>query len=331
MTPELEALARKLGSSLAGPVQTDWPMAKLTTYRIGGPTAVFVEPADESDLVALARLLKEEAPADLPLLTIGRGSNLVVSDEGWPGVVIRLAPQHWSWIESLGDRAEPLGTAGPGLAAGAATSLPLLANWAARRSLTGLEFLIAIPGSVGGAVRMNAGAHGSEVSDRLVGARVLDTTILEIRTCPTAELGLGYRTSSLGDRDVVLYASFELEQSDPGLIRDRMEEYRRHRSETQPGAVQNAGSVFKNPPGDHAGRLVEAAGLKGLSVGGARVSSLHANFFVAETGTRAQDVFDLVCEVQAQVRERFGVELVPEIRFAGTFASRSGALKGGGR
>ena len=331
MTPALEALARALESSLAGPVRTGWPLAKLTTYRIGGPAAVFVEPADESDLAALARVLKEEAPGDLPVLTIGRGSNLVVSDDGWPGVVIRLAPPGWSWIESLGDRPDSVASAGPGLVAGAATSLPLLANWAARRSLTGLEFLVAIPGSVGGAVRMNAGAHGSEVSDRLASARVLDTTTLEMRTRPAAVLGLGYRTSSLGDREVVLYASFGLEESDPGRIRDRMEGYRRHRSETQPGAVQNAGSVFKNPPGDHAGRLVEGAGLKGFSVGGASVSSLHANFFVAQSGARAQDVFDLVCDVQARVRERFGVELTPEIRFAGTFASRSDALKGSGR
>ena len=327
---ELTSLARALESSVAGPVRTDWPLAKLTTYRIGGPAAVFVEPADASDLETLARLVKETAPSDLPVLTIGRGSNLVVSDNGWPGVVIRLAPAKWSWIESLEDWPSLAPNAGRGLVAGAATSLPLLANWAARRSLTGLEFSIAIPGSVGGAVRMNAGAHGAEIADTLVSARVFDASTLQTSTRTPSDLELAYRTSNLGDHEIVLYAAFGLEGADPAAIRDRMDAYRQHRSETQPGAVQNAGSVFKNPPEDHAGRLVEAAGLKGLRVGGASVSSLHANFFVADIGARAQDVFDLVCEVQTRVREELGVELTPEIRFAGSFAS-SGSAKGGNR
>lgn len=325
---ELTSLARALESSLAGPVRTNWPLAKLTTYRIGGPAALFVEPVDASELETLARLLKDTAPPDLPVLTIGRGSNLVVSDNGWPGLVIRLAPAKWSWIESLEDWPSLAPNAGRGLVAGAATSLPLLANWAARRSLTGLEFSIAIPGSVGGAVRMNAGAHGAEIADTLVSVRVFDASTLQTSNRTPSDLELAYRTSNLGDRDIVLYAAFGLEVADPAAIRDRMDAYRQHRSETQPGAVQNAGSVFKNPPGDHAGRLVEAAGLKGFRVGGASVSSLHANFFVADVGARAQDVFDLVCEVQTRVREELGVELTPEIRFAGSFSSRGSAKSG---
>lgn len=330
MTSDIEGLARTLASSLAGTVRTNWSLAKLTTYRIGGPAAIFVEPADAADLETMARILKDGA-ADLPVLTIGRGSNLVVSDRGWPGLVIRLGPSKWSWIEPLEDFPALAPRAGRGLVAGAATSLPLLANWAARRSLTGLEFLIAIPGSVGGAIRMNAGAHGSEVADSLVGARVFDAANLAASTRTVADLELAYRKSGLGDRDVVLYAAFELDDADPQRVRSLMDEYRRHRSETQPGAVQNAGSVFKNPPGDHAGRLVEAAGLKGLRVGGACVSSLHANFFVADAGARAQDVYDLVHEVQARVRKRLGVGLDPEIRFAGSFAGRTDALQGSER
>jgi UDP-N-acetylmuramate dehydrogenase len=136
-------------------------------------------------------------------------------------------------------------------------------------------------------------------------------------------LGFRYRESDLTDAHVVIEATFDLTPEGEDAVREQMERYRRHRAETQPGAVQNAGSTFKNPPGDHAGRLVEAAGLKGFSVGGASVSKLHANFFMASEGATAQDVYDLVHEVQTRVRERFGVELQPEVRFVGDFKSRS--------
>jgi UDP-N-acetylmuramate dehydrogenase len=200
----------------------------------------------------------------------------------------------------------------------------LLANWAARRGLKGMEFCVAIPGSVGGAVRMNAGAHGSDVSQRLVCARVFDVENATAQDRSASALELSYRKSNLTDGLVVLDALFELAPGERGEIRERMEAYRRHRAETQPGAAQNAGSVFKNPPGDSAGRLVDAAGLKGFGVGGVSVSTLHANFFVASPGARAQDVFDLVCAVRLRVADRFGVALEPEIRFAGAF--RAGAV-----
>ncbi|MGH2788188.1 MAG: UDP-N-acetylmuramate dehydrogenase [Actinomycetota bacterium] len=328
MTRDLAGFADALESSLAGTVRREWPLAKLTTYRLGGPAAIYAEPADVADLRGLGRALRDAAPPGLPVLTVGRGSNLVVSDRGWPGLVIRLAPTRWSWIEPLEDFPALAEHEGPGLVAGAATPLPLLANWAARRGLAGLEFLIAIPGSVGGAVRMNAGAHGSELSDRLAVVRVFRAATLETGFQTSADLALAYRGSNLGDHDIVLYAAFALTEDEAERVRGRMEEYRRHRAETQPGAVQNAGSVFKNPPGDHAGRLVDEAGLKGLHVGGAAVSTLHANFFIAGQGARAQNVFDLVHEVRARVRERFGVELTPEITFAGAFESRSGAPQG---
>ncbi|HEY7875083.1 MAG TPA: UDP-N-acetylmuramate dehydrogenase [Actinomycetota bacterium] len=299
---------------LEGEVAAGRPLAPLTTYRLGGPAALFVEPRSDADLVALAEELRARFPTGVPVLALGRGSNLVVSDDGFDGVVIRMG-QAFSWIEPHGET---------GLDAGASTSLPLLANWAARRGLAGLEFTVAIPGSVGGAVRMNAGAHGGSVSDCLESARVFTLDGLELVRRDASTLGLSYRRSSLTENEVVVDARFALRTDDPGEIRGRMDGYRRHRAETQPGAVQNAGSVFKNPDGDSAGRLVEAAGLKGFRVGGAAVSELHANFFVAESGASAQDVFDLVKAVKEKVRDSSGVELHEEIRFVGAFASEDG-------
>jgi UDP-N-acetylmuramate dehydrogenase len=255
--------------------------------------------------------LQGAGPDAPPVLALGRGSNLVVSDEGWPGVVVRLAAS-FSWIEPLEDEA-------PGLRAGAATPMPLLANWSARRGFAGLEFAIAIPGSVGGAVRMNAGAHGRETADALHSARVFDLDSLELHHLKASELDYSYRRSNLTDRQLVLEAQWALEEAPAAEVRERMDGYRKHRAETQPGAVQNAGSVFKNPAGDHAGRLVEAAGLKGFRVGGAAVSELHANFFIADAGASAQDVYELVAQVRSRVGARFGVDLVPEIRFVGHF------------
>jgi UDP-N-acetylmuramate dehydrogenase len=321
---DFDSLARSLAAEVKGRVERTFALAPLTTYRLGGPAAVFVEPSETGDLAAVGRILRDAAPG-VPILALGRGSNLVVSDRGWPGVVVRLGPGGFSWIRPSSDASQNAGGHDDGLVAGASTSLPLLANWAGRRSLSGLEFLIAIPGSVGGAVRMNAGAHGGDVAGRLTGVRIFDIQHVEIEERGAGELGFAYRRSNLTESQLVLEAAFALERADGTEVRARMDQYRRHRATTQPGAVQNAGSVFKNPPGDHAGRLVETAGLKGHRVGGASVSELHANFFIADDGARAQDVFDLVQVIRARVKEVFGIELEPEIRFAGAFEAHSGA------
>ena len=312
----IEALAEALDDALPGRVRRGAPLAPLTTYRLGGPAAVLAEIENASDASVLAGVLARAV--DVPLLFLGRGSNTVVSDEGWPGVVVH-AGTALSWIEA--------GSQEGSVVAGAGTSLPQLANWAARRGLTGLEFLVSIPGSVGGGVRMNAGAHGGEIADRLVAARVLDLRSCSLDEIAVADLGMGYRRSALADAQLVVDARFSLDPAPSAAIRERMESFRRHRAATQPGAALNAGSVFKNPPGDFAGRLVEAAGLKGFSVGGARVSEMHANFFVAGPGATAQDVFDLVHAVRAKVKAATGVELEPEVRFAGSF--RAPAAAGG--
>jgi UDP-N-acetylmuramate dehydrogenase len=308
----LDDLCRRLRETTRGRVEANRPLRSLTTYRLGGPARLYVEPADVADLGALWAALREAG--DVELLLLGRGSNLVVSDRGWPGVVVRLGPG-FSWIEPWREEGQE------GLRAGAATPLPTLANWAARRGLSGLEWLVAIPGSVGGAVRMNAGAHDGAVATRLHSMRSFDLGRGELASRAASALGLAYRRSGVTERELVLEASFSLAPADPDCIRATMDRYRRHRAATQPGALQNAGSTFRNPPGDSAGRLVEAAGLKGFRIGGALVSELHANFFMASEGATSQDVYDLVAAVRAQVRARFGVDLEPEVRFAGSFES----------
>jgi UDP-N-acetylmuramate dehydrogenase len=166
---------------------------------------------------------------------------------------------------------------------------------------------------------MNAGAHGAETADVLSKVLLLDLDTGALDHRSAAALDMSYRHSNITDRQVVLEAEFALPEDDPSAIRERTEAYRRHRAETQPGALQNAGSTFKNPPGDHAGRLVDVSGLKGFSVGGVSVSELHANFFVSRPDARAQDVFDLVRQVGERVAEATGVTLEPEVRFIGRF------------
>lgn len=317
----VDGIARALEDRFRGRLVRDFPLSRLTTYRLGGRAGLYAEPVSVTDLEALGEALRGADAGDTPALVLGRGSNLVVSDRGWPGVVVRLGP---AFSRIAADEDEGV------VEVGAATPLPHLANWAARRGLAGAEFAVAIPGSLGGGVRMNAGAHGREIGEVLVAARVFDLDRLELRERPAAHFEFRYRGSNLLDGQLVLDARLGLSLEEPGEVKRRMESYRRHRARTQPGAVQNAGSVFKNPPGDHAGRLVEAAGLKGFAVGGAAVSELHANFFLAHEGARAQDVYELVAQVRLRVLEMFGVELEPEIRFVGHFepATNSSEARG---
>lgn len=305
----LADLGAALEARLPGRVRRDVSSAELTTYRCGGPLAVFVRAECEDDLNVVAEVLR---PARVPVLVVGRGSNLLVSDAGFHGVAIALAGE----LEQLDiDRASAR------VRAGGAVALPVLARRAASVGVGGLEFFVGIPGSVGGAVRMNAGGHGADTADVIVTARVIDLDGGGSRELNRAELGLGYRQSALTARAVVLEAVFSGRNDEPAACAERIDEIVRWRREHQPGG-QNAGSVFTNPPGDAAGRLIEAAGCKGLRLGGAVVSEKHANFFVADPGSAAADVYALIELVQRRVEESCGVHLEPELRCIGFGESR---------
>lgn len=289
-------------------VRSRVPLAPLTTYKLGGPARWYWEPPDEE---ALAGLAGAAARNGIKITVLGRGSNLVVSDAGLDGLVIRL-----------GEGFRDLRVCEEGIIrAGAAVSLPQLARYAAERGLGGLEFYVGIPGTVGGAVTMNAGFFGTETVEVLISAAVLDIGRGKVRERPAADLGLGYRRSSVTAGEVVLSAEFRVSPGDPAGSAARMREAVRWRKQRQPGGTLNAGSVFRNPPGDYAGRIIDQLGLKGMRRGGARVSKRHANFFTAERGACAQDVYDLTHAVRERVREETGVVLEPELRFAGRFES----------
>jgi UDP-N-acetylmuramate dehydrogenase len=284
-------------------VRTSFSLAPLTTFRIGGPAALYLEPHAEPDLAAVAHAASETG---VPVVVIGKGSNVLVADEGFPGIVIRLG-RGYRWAARDGDR----------LTAGGAMPLPALAGVALSHGLSGLEFGVAIPATLGGAVRMNAGAHGHEMATALEWIDLFDLETGRPERIPREEAGFGYRGSGLPSRGVVVGATAHLAQDDPAAIRTRMDEAREWRRRTQPLAEPNCGSVFRNPPGGHAARLIEEAGGKELSVGAAAVSAKHANFIVAGRDARAEDVLELIRNVQEVVAARFDIHLDTEVQLVG--------------
>jgi UDP-N-acetylmuramate dehydrogenase len=326
MTPavDLAGAAERLESLLPGRVFREVPFAELTTYRLGGPAAVLVRAASLDHLETLAAAF----PAGVPTVVVGRGSNLLVADTGFEGLALVLE----------GELAElAVGDGSPGGAgvspvstviAGGGLALPVLARRGAAVGQGGLEFYVGIPGSVGGAVRMNAGGHGKETVEVLRRAWVLDLAgPAGLAELAVGDLDLSYRHSCVTPSQVVVRAEFTVTARDRAECEAEIDEIVRWRRANQPGG-SNAGSVFTNPPGDSAGRLIHACGLKELRVGGAWVSERHANFFQAEPGAMAADVAGLVLEVQRRVEVETGVRLVPELRrvgFAGDPGARPGA------
>ena len=286
-------------------VRTSFSMAPLTSFRIGGPAAIYLEPESESDLAATAGALAE---TDLPVVVIGKGSNVLVSDRGFPGIVLQLG-RGYRWAARDGDL----------LTAGGAMPLPAFAGVALHHSLEGLAFGVAIPASVGGAVKMNAGAHRAEMADVVTDVELFRLDAARTERIPAAEAGFSYRRSALPADSVVTGVTVALRPGDPVAIRAEMDEARSWRRRTQPLAEPNCGSVFKNPPGDHAAKLIDDAGLKGRQVGAAHVSTKHANFIVAGAGARADDVWGLIQLVAREVEARTGIVLEPEVQLIGEF------------
>jgi UDP-N-acetylmuramate dehydrogenase len=284
-------------------VRTRYPLAPLTSFRIGGPAALYLEPESDDDLVAAGEALRE---TDIAVVVLGKGSNVLVSDDGFDGLVLRLG-RGYRWAAREGER----------LTAGGAMPLPALAGVAFTHGLAGLEFGVAIPASLGGAVRMNAGAHGREMAHVLESIDVFELLAGAPRRFEAAAARLSYRGSELPEDTVVVGARIALVHGDRGSIRARMGEAREWRRRTQPLAEPNCGSVFKNPPADSAARLIEDAGAKGMTLGGASISSKHANFIVASKGARASDVVDLIRAVRDRVFARSGVWLEPEVHVVG--------------
>lgn len=287
---------------LRGELRRDEPLARHTTWRVGGPARCFYRPADAADLALfLGRLAPDE-----PLLWLGLGSNLLVDDAGFPGTVIctqgrlnDLALRETSWLRAQ-----------------SGVSCARLARFAARAGLAGVEFLAGIPGTLGGALALNAGAHGGETWTRV--RKLLTISRLgEIRERNPADFRIGYRQVEGPPEEWFIEAELELEPDDPAACQGRIRELLERRNRTQPIGQPSCGSVFRNPPGDYAARLIEAAGLKGERQGGAQVSTLHANFIINTGEASASDIRRLIERVRTTVARHSGVHLRPEVHFIG--------------
>lgn len=280
-------------------------MSRHTTFRIGGAADCLVQPESADELKRIMAICAEET---VPYFILGNGSNVLVSDSGYRGLVIQLY-RNMSEIRVNGDE----------ITAQTGALLSQIASRAAAADLTGLEFASGIPGTLGGACVMNAGAYGGEMKDVLVSVTAMDPSG-EIKTIGKDDLDLGYRHSMLMDGGyIVLSAVIRLKRGEPSRIRAIMEDLRERRISKQPLELPSAGSTFKRPEGYFAGKLIQDAGLRGFRIGGAQVSDKHCGFVVNSAHATADDVMRLICHVQDTVRDKFGVELHPEVRFLGDF------------
>jgi UDP-N-acetylmuramate dehydrogenase len=289
---------------MTGVVREHELMSRHTTYRIGGPTALFVECDTVADLASATSILAEQG---VEWTVLGKGSNILVSDSGYDGAVL-----------VLGKGFKRHAIEGEQLRTGAGVILGAVVQDAFKAGLSGLEFAVGIPGTVGGALAMNAGSR-----DEWIGSIVESVTLFVpgegLVGVRGPEIAWGYRRTDLPARGIVVESVLRVTESDAVQLRRSMEASLRRRKRSQPLGMPSAGSIFVNPEGDSAGRLIESAGMKGASVGGAQVSDVHANFIVNTGGATAADVVELVQTVRDAVKESHGIELRPEIRFVGSF------------
>ncbi len=296
----------ELAERCVGRVVGQAPLAGYTTLRVGGPARILVTAEGDGDLTAVSEICRRHG---LPWTVIGRGSNLLVADSGWPGIAIVLGRGFRGWSAD-----------GPLVHVGAAEPLPSLAVQLADAGYDGFAWACSVPGTIGGAVRMNAGAHGADMASHLVDAEVFRLSTATRELWPASTLGLAYRSTELPDDAVVVAATLRLAPGDPVQVRAEIDRIRTWRRTHQPLSQPNCGSVFTNPPGDSAGRLIDAAGCKGMQVGGAAVSERHANFIVTRPAATATDVATLIARVIAAVEDHVAVTLHPEVRRLGPVA-----------
>ena len=301
ITPELKAAM----PHLRGRLLANESLAPLTWFRVGGPAQVLFTPADENDLAYLLKQL----PGDVPAYIVGVGSNLIVRDGGISGVVIRLSPRAFGETSVTGDI----------VTAGAATLDKRVAETAAAANLAGLEFYFGIPGTIGGALRMNAGANAAETKDVLLDATGIDRKG-NVHTFSNADMKFVYRNCGVDPSVTFTSARFLAHLARPEAIRARMSEVQTHRETAQPIREKTGGSTFKNPPGDSAWKLIDAAGCRGLRVGGAQVSEMHCNFLINTGNASAHDIETLGETVRERVRQNSGIELHWEIKRIGVSA-----------
>ncbi len=319
---------RALAGALGARATQDKPLGPLTTYGVGGTAALYVEIEGPDDLAAVRRAWSQHAAAGAPpppVFVLGRGSNLLVADEGFAGIVLHLG----GGFAGI-DLPAPGCTGGAApvvVRAGAAVALPVLARRVADAGWSGLSWAVGVPGSVGGAVRMNAGGHGSDLASCLVRYDWIDLASDAGGTDGVTRLAYGYRSSSVAATQVVVAAELAVTPGSAEEEQAAVSAIVRWRREHQPGG-SNAGSVFTNPEGDSAGRLIEAAGLKGFRLGTAHVSEKHANFIQADKDGRADDVHALMGHVREVVAEHSGVVLQAEVRLLGFGAGKDGPVDG---
>jgi UDP-N-acetylmuramate dehydrogenase len=298
ITPELKAAMPEL----RGRVLANQSLAELTWFRVGGPAQVLFTPSDQSDLAYFLKRL----PDELPVYVVGVGSNLIVRDGGLPGVVIRLAPRGFGETATEGDI----------VSAGAAALDKRVAETAAAADLAGLEFYFGIPGTIGGALRMNAGANGAETKDVLIEATGIDRRG-DAHIFSNADMKFVYRNSGVDPSIIFTSARFRGRPATPQAIRARMNEVQTHRETAQPIREKTGGSTFKNPPGKSAWKLIDAAGCRGLKLGGAQVSEMHCNFLINTGTATGHDIEALGEAVRERVKQNSGIELHWEIKRIG--------------
>ncbi len=302
-SPIAEQLYEEVVKRVRGEIRGQEPMAKHTSFGIGGPAELMVIPDSLDDLFELLAICESR---DVPCMIIGRGANLLVCDGGIDGVVISLE-KSCAAIEATGTVVR----------AGAGVSLNTLVRTAADNNLQGIEFCAGIPGSVGGALVMNAGAWGGSISDVVENVSVYDAKNKSTRTLRKSEIHFGYRKSNLPRYGVILEAVFGLKKGRPDRIMETTRRYLERRAETQPVRFRSAGSIFKNPKDEPAGALIERLGFKGYQHGGAKVSDVHANFIVNHNSATASDVLAIMTEIKRRARDAAGIELEEEIRIVG--------------